>query len=240
MSRHDANRYDGHIARALATPGGHLRIGRGGFTLFYEHARLEGCDCETIKGVAVAAGLPVIDSRAVPIDIVARLAVEEPMTLRAVAAVYRRAGADVRNIPESPVSNAEHVDDMGDAQHESRRSTTYSCSDFVDSILDALGIEIEDEETAESPSLQADLALEAIDRLKETKKLVRSVKSALGTAEVGDALIEVARNARRAEMAHGALQSGLRDLLAWEQAMGGWEAPCWDRARRLAEGTDNG
>src|SRR3954469_7750726 len=41
--------YAAEIARALATPGGHLSIGRGGFTLHYGNARLSGYDCETIK-----------------------------------------------------------------------------------------------------------------------------------------------------------------------------------------------
>ncbi len=52
MSWDDPARYDADIARALATPGGHLSIGRGGFTLHYENARLGGCDCETIKAAA--------------------------------------------------------------------------------------------------------------------------------------------------------------------------------------------
>lgn len=29
------------------------------------------------------------------------------------------------------------------------------------------------------------------------------------------------------------LEQALADLLEWEQHTGGWEAPCWDRARRL-------
>ena len=63
MSWDDPNRYDDYIARALATPGGHLSIGRGGFALHFENARLSGYDDDVIKAVAVAAGLPVIDSR---------------------------------------------------------------------------------------------------------------------------------------------------------------------------------
>lgn len=42
---------------------------------------------------------------------------------------------------------------------------TYSCSDFTDSILNALGIDVPDE-SADSPSDQADLALAAIAALK--------------------------------------------------------------------------
>jgi len=63
MSGNERTRYDADIVRALRTPGGHLSIGRGGFTLHYEHARLSGYDCDVIKAAAVAAGLLVIDSR---------------------------------------------------------------------------------------------------------------------------------------------------------------------------------
>ncbi len=118
MSWDDPARYDVDIARALRTPGGHLSIGRGGFLLHYEHARLSGHDCDVIKDAAVAAGLPVIDRRTLPFDLAAHLAVRGPMIavneppsprpwhglayapLEAVAAAYRRAGADVINIPE--------------------------------------------------------------------------------------------------------------------------------------------
>ena len=118
MIWNDRDRYDSEIARAIATPGGHLSIGRGGFTLHYENARLEGYDCETIKRAAIAAGLPVIDSRCVPFALVAKLAVKGPMVavnsppspppwhgfscapLAAVAAAYRAAGAEVFNIAD--------------------------------------------------------------------------------------------------------------------------------------------
>ena len=66
----DDIRYADYLARAVATPGGHLSIGRGGFILHFEHSRLSGYDCETNKAAAVAAGFPVIDSR------MARLLVE--------------------------------------------------------------------------------------------------------------------------------------------------------------------
>ena len=122
MSWDAPDRYDGYIARALATPGGHLGIGRGGFTLHFEHSRLSGYDCDFIKQVATDAGLPVIDSRMVPFDVAATLAVRGPMIavnsepsprpwhglayapLAAVAAAYRKAGAEVINLPQ----NAEH------------------------------------------------------------------------------------------------------------------------------------
>jgi hypothetical protein len=120
MSWDGPNRYDDYVARALETPGGHLSIGRGGFTLHFENARLSGYDDDVIKAVAIAAGLPVIDSRMVPFELAAKLAVSGPMAavnaepspqpwhalayapLAAVAAAYRKAGADVINVPEDP------------------------------------------------------------------------------------------------------------------------------------------
>ena len=105
-----------YIARALATPGGHLAIGRGGATLYFDQGWLSGCVPDEIKAEAVAAGLPVIDSLDVPFDIVWRLAVNGPMVavgrepdeppwnslshapLRVVARAYRDAGAEVLNL----------------------------------------------------------------------------------------------------------------------------------------------
>ena len=58
---------------------------------------------------------------------------------------------------------------------------SYSCTDFVDSILEALGIEGPDDpadntEWQDSPSMQADSALAEIERLhkieKEAKKML--------------------------------------------------------------------
>jgi hypothetical protein len=110
--------YAADIARALATPGGHLSIGRGGFTLHFGNARLSGYDCEAIKAEALTAGLPLIDSRTVPFELAALLAVCGPMVavnqnpsprpwhgfayapLSFVAAAYRKAGAEVANIAE--------------------------------------------------------------------------------------------------------------------------------------------
>lgn len=109
------------IAKALATPGGHLKIGRGGFSLRYlnEHggrSSLSGYDCDAVKQQAIAAGLPVIDSRCVDFDKVARLAISGPMIcvgaapdpepwgafsyapLVAVARAYAAAGAEVYNL----------------------------------------------------------------------------------------------------------------------------------------------
>ena len=120
MSWDDPNRYDDYVARALATPGGHLSIGRGGFTLHFENSRLSGNDDDVIKAVAIAAGLPVVDSRMLPFEVAAKLAVNGPMIavngppsprpwhalsyapLGAVAAAYRKAGADVVNVPKDP------------------------------------------------------------------------------------------------------------------------------------------
>ena len=108
--------YGDAIAKALATQGGHLFIGRGGFSLHYENGWLSGYDCETVKAAAIAAGLPVIDSRKVDLGKVAELAIRGPMIavgrpadpppwnalsyapLVAVAEAYARAGADVCNL----------------------------------------------------------------------------------------------------------------------------------------------
>ena len=110
------------IAEALATEGGHLSIGRGGFILWYgDGCRLLGYDSEPIKVACIEAGLPVIDSRGVTFDAVARLVIRGPMVavgappdptphgpfsyapLAAVAAAYCAAGAEVVNLPEAPV-----------------------------------------------------------------------------------------------------------------------------------------
>src|SRR6202166_5243007 len=72
--------YDEYIASTLRTEGGHLSIGRGGFTLYYARgATLSGYDCESIKACCIAAGVPVIDSRIVAFEDVVRLAVRGPM-----------------------------------------------------------------------------------------------------------------------------------------------------------------
>jgi hypothetical protein len=51
---------------------------------------------------------------------------------------------------------------------------TYSCSDFTDSILEALDIDVPDE-SADSPSDQADLALEEIDRLHRVQAALKQL-----------------------------------------------------------------
>jgi hypothetical protein len=108
--------YGDAIAMALATQGGHLFIGRGGFSLHYENGWLSGYDCETVKAAAIVAGLPVIDSRKIDFGKVAELAIRGAMIavgrpadplpwnalsyapLVAVAEAYARAGADVCNL----------------------------------------------------------------------------------------------------------------------------------------------
>jgi hypothetical protein len=112
--------YGDYIASALRTDGGHLSIGRGGFTLYYARgARLSGYDCDEVKACCITAGLPVIDSRMVAFDDVVRLAVRGPMVavgeeatrppyhalsyapLAVIAEAYAAAGAEVFNIPQS-------------------------------------------------------------------------------------------------------------------------------------------
>lgn len=117
--RRDQFDYDSYIAQAKAIKGGHLHIGRGGYTLCCGATRLSGYDCDHVKILCIEAGLPVIDSRGVPIDEVSKIAVSGPMIavgadpdprpwhamsyapLGVVAAAYRRAGAEVFNIDES-------------------------------------------------------------------------------------------------------------------------------------------
>jgi hypothetical protein len=110
--------YSADIYAALATQGGHLSVGRGGFTLHYRNgATLSGFGCEATKAQCIAAGLPVIDGRCVAFDVVAYLTLAGPLVavgrdpepapwhglsyapLRVVAARYAAAGAEVSNIP---------------------------------------------------------------------------------------------------------------------------------------------
>jgi hypothetical protein len=105
------------IARALRTEGGHLAVGRGGFTLWFDRGcHLSGGDETDILAACHAAGLPVIDSRPVPFERLTTLAVSGPMIavgepagpppyhglsyapLAVVAAAYRAAGAAVFNL----------------------------------------------------------------------------------------------------------------------------------------------
>ncbi len=113
--------YRPHIARALATEGGHLALGRGGATLYFaEGASLSTYDIDPLKNACIAAGLPVIDSRMVDFGTIARLAINGPMVavgrapcpppyhafsyapLSMVAESYRMAGAMVWNLASIP------------------------------------------------------------------------------------------------------------------------------------------
>jgi hypothetical protein len=115
--------YDEYITSALGTEGGHLSVGRGGFTLYFASgARLSGYDCESVKACCIAAGLPVIDSRMVAFEDVVRLAVSGPMPavgeeaswppyhalsyapLAVLANAYQAAGAEVFNIAEPVIA----------------------------------------------------------------------------------------------------------------------------------------
>jgi hypothetical protein len=113
---------DERISEALRTPGGHLSIGRGGYTLYFNgSSRLQGYDYDRMREACIERGLPVIDSRTVPFDVVWDLAVKGPMVavgraadvapwgafssapLQVVADAYRAAGAEVFNLPEEHV-----------------------------------------------------------------------------------------------------------------------------------------
>jgi|SRR5579871_1394357 len=117
--------YGDYIASALRTEGGHLSIGRGGFTLYYARgAHLGGYDCDEVKACCIAAGLAVIDSRMVAFEDVVRLAVRGPMPavgeeaslppyhalsyapLAVIAQSYAAAGAEVFNIARSAAPTA--------------------------------------------------------------------------------------------------------------------------------------
>ena len=110
--------YSAEIDAALATQGGHLSVGRGGFTLHYRNgATLSRFGCEAIEAQCIAAGLPVMDSRCLAFDVVAHLTLAGPLVavgrepepapwhglafapLHVVAARYAAAGAEVSNIP---------------------------------------------------------------------------------------------------------------------------------------------
>ncbi len=104
------------IAQTLATAGGHLAIGFGDARLYNDAGWLSGCVPDQIKAECIAAGVPVIDSRALPVDVICRLSVQGPMIavgrepdpppwhalsyapLAQVAATYRNAGAEVLNL----------------------------------------------------------------------------------------------------------------------------------------------
>lgn len=66
--------YSAEIDAALATQGGHLSIGRGGFALHYRNgATLSGYGCEAIRAQCIAAGaevwnIPGVQTTATPAE----------------------------------------------------------------------------------------------------------------------------------------------------------------------------
>lgn len=120
----DRDDYSKQIALALATRGGHLHIGRGGYTLHFRDkesmVRASGGNVEALRAQAIAAGLPVVDSRSAPFDAVKRLVCTGPMaatgnepvspepwgpldycSLADSCAMWRAAGAEVFNAPDA-------------------------------------------------------------------------------------------------------------------------------------------
>ena len=108
---------DGRIRQALATEGGHLFIGGGGWQLhFGQGATLRGYDLPRMKARCIDAGLPVIDvlhgphrlclpfPSWPPMVAVGRPPDPQPWTscscvpLAHAAAFYRAAGAEVLNL----------------------------------------------------------------------------------------------------------------------------------------------
>ena len=74
------DRQDNYITQALAVQGGHLAIGRGGFTLHFKRgATLSGYDSDDMKARCIARGLPVIDTREIPIDILTVEVIRNPL-----------------------------------------------------------------------------------------------------------------------------------------------------------------
>ena len=108
------------LRQTLRTTGGHLSIGRGGYSLHYaKGCALSGYGCDAIKHACIDVGVPVIDSRNVSLEVVCKIAIHGPMiavgeepgfflhrmysteSLAVVAAEYRAAGAEIFNIPDS-------------------------------------------------------------------------------------------------------------------------------------------
>jgi hypothetical protein len=86
---------------------------------------------------------------------------------------------------------------------------SYSCSDFTDTILDALGIDVP-EEDYDNPSAQADLALAEIERLRAAVPSPRTWKDmkvvldvALGAIEAGHTASDPGAVDRIAKMLEG-------------------------------------
>ncbi len=120
-------RIEPYIKEAKRTVGGHLHIGRGGYTL-HGSCQLSGYDCDAVKAKCIAAGLAVIDSRNIAFGQAANLSVRGPMIavdkasdpppwnafsyapLGVVAAAYRKAGAEIFNIAEADLDETAFPD----------------------------------------------------------------------------------------------------------------------------------
>ncbi len=111
------DRQDEYITQALAVQGGHLTIGRGGYTLHFKRgATLSGYDTDEMKDRCITAGLPVIDTREIPLDILTVEVIRNPLIavdeetdpepwgslnkapLAAIARRYHELGAAVFNV----------------------------------------------------------------------------------------------------------------------------------------------
>ena len=121
-------RIEPYIEGAKKTPGGHLYIGRAGYSLHSASSCLSGYDCEAVKSACIAAGLPVIDTRNISFDQAASLSVRGPMIavdkppdpppwnafsyapLGVVAAAFRKAGAEIFNIAEADLDETAFPD----------------------------------------------------------------------------------------------------------------------------------
>src|SRR3546814_13492941 len=61
--------YSADIARVPATPGGHLTVGRGGFSLHYLNGSLSGYDVEAVKAQAIADRKSVVEGKSVSVRV---------------------------------------------------------------------------------------------------------------------------------------------------------------------------
>lgn len=109
------------ISKALSSEGGHMFINRGGFCLNYDNGTLSGYQPDAVKRQSIASGLPVCDASDVDPSVIFAIASSGPMIavgrdadphpwrphsyapLYAVFDAYRRAGAEVHNMPPSHV-----------------------------------------------------------------------------------------------------------------------------------------
>jgi hypothetical protein len=98
---------------------------------------------------------------------------------------------------------------------------TYSCSDFTDSIMDALKIDVP-EELYDDPSKQADLAMAEIERLQKSDEILKTLQSEasspLGHIKVAIAFARTARSHLRRANANNAAAYMARALKSAEGA----------------------